>query len=955
MQRLQIDPQRWTELNELLDRALDLSPGQRDVWLDSLDPRHEPLKPHLRALLERIAWVETQDFLDKLPPLGAGAMRNEPPALIGLQIGPFRLERELGVGGMGAVWLAHRVDGLINRPIALKLPQGAWRRAELIERMAREREILAQLEHPHIARLYDAGVTPEGQPWLALELVTGARIDEYCERNHLDLRGRLRLFLQVADAVAYAHSKLVVHRDLKPANVLVTEDGQARLLDFGVAKILEHGQGRASPLTELSGRALTPDYASPEQIRGEPITTSSDVYSLGVLLYELLTNQLPYRLKRDSRGALEDAILQAPPIKPSDAVGERAIARSLRGDLDTIVLKALKKTPEERYATAHALIEDLQRWLAGKPVLARPDTVRYRVSRFVARHGFAVAASLAVLLAILTATATAIRQAQVARAEQRRADDVKNFIATMLAEANLDNERSRSMTVQDWLRQARNRIDAARIENPEVRVELLTLIGAGLLSDYDAEGSLAVLRDAADEAERALGPKHIFTLRARMMRSHALLDVGRTTEVRQPLLETIAALELDSAATVPDRTRAQRLLTQLEIDEAHYDAAVAAAQRGKQIADTDAALPADERIRVLVSLANAHSFAKKTEEALSAASQAYALAERTYPDNELNPAMASAQSAYARALNAAGRFEESLVQYERVCTNREKLHGSDSGVVGVCWQNMVQPALRTGRIQAALSYAERAARISAAIDAPGSMSAEATVNASAKALLSARRGADAEPLFVRLENAAIKFFGAQHEVVARVRLDHALALAYAGRLDEARRGLVEGSSSGTPRLQQHALWIEGLIWRLDGNPSRALAVLKQARAITLKLNSEGAPAELADANVIRDIGIAQLELGVAPEARTALTEAIGRYDELYPRITPDKADALIGMARLRLDASEPQQALPLLAQADEAYRDLDAPARWSGEAKLWIERANRALGREIDALKADGN
>ena len=279
--------------------------------------------------MSRSAQVETGEFLNTLPKFdlppddGRRAAHGEQPGDV---VGPYRLVRELGSGGMGVVWLAERTDGLIKRPVALKLPHGAWKRAGLAERMAREREILATLSHPNIAHLYDAGVTRR-RAALPRHRIR-RRHTHRCVLPRAAARGadaRLELFAQAADAVAYAHGKLVVHRDLKPANILVTAGGQVRLLDFGIAKLLEDGQATETRLTELSGRALTPDYASPEQILGEPLTVASDVYSLGVVLYELLCGQRPYKLQRDSRGALEEAILQADPPLPS-AVAEARVA-----------------------------------------------------------------------------------------------------------------------------------------------------------------------------------------------------------------------------------------------------------------------------------------------------------------------------------------------------------------------------------------------------------------------------------------------------------------------------------------------------------------------------------------------------------------------------------------------------------------------------------------------------
>ncbi len=446
-------------LNDLLDTALDLPAGERARWLETLPGEYDSLKPRLRALLERAAEVETSDFLGTLPKIDLGAtVRSSETA--GDLVGPYRLVRELGTGGMGTVWLAEGHDGALRRRVALKLIRAHTSRDVLAERMARERDILAALEHPHIARLYDAGVSDKGIPYLALEYVEGEPIIDYCRK--LDTRARVRLFLQVAEAVAYAHAKLVVHRDLKPANILVTADGQVHLLDFGIAKLLDEGRALETHLTRAGGRAFTPEYASPEQLLGEPLTISSDLYSLGVTFYEALTGQRPYRLKRASLGALEDAVLAADPPRPSE-VAEGGARRALQGDLDTIALKALKKKPFERYATVNAFADDLHRYLDGRPVLARPDSVWYRTRKFVSRHRLTVGAGVAVVLAITIGGVAAMvqgieagrqrdeasrqheeaakqrdeaaRQRDVAFAQQRRAQAYSDFMGVLLQDA----------------------------------------------------------------------------------------------------------------------------------------------------------------------------------------------------------------------------------------------------------------------------------------------------------------------------------------------------------------------------------------------------------------------------------------------------------------------------------------------------------------------------------------
>ena len=494
------DPAAASALSRLLDEALDLPPDERIRWVDTIDPAFEGLKPRLRALLERAAEVESRDFLNTLPPLGdadpAGAARNE---AAGVRVGPYRLEKQIGSGGMGTVWLATRADGLFERSIALKLPHRGMFGADLAERMARERSILAGLDHPNIARLYDAGLTDDGQPYLALEYVEGLPIDEYCRRNQCDMGERLRLFLQVANAVASAHARLVVHRDLKPANILVTADGNVRLLDFGIAKLLDTpSQGGESLLTQMSGNALTPDYASPEQILGEPVTIVSDVYSLGVVFYELLTGERPYRLRRDTRGALEEAILQTEPRRPSEVASVQA--RELRGDLDTIVLKALRKPPAERYATVNAFADDIQRHRDGRTVLARPDTAWYRASRFVRRNRIAVAAAATVALALIGGAVVAtIGLVQARAAEQRAlaqaetARQVSGLLVDLFKVSDPGEARGNTITAREILDKAAVRIEGELAAAPSIRATMMGTIAEvyGKLGLYSAGLPLA--------------------------------------------------------------------------------------------------------------------------------------------------------------------------------------------------------------------------------------------------------------------------------------------------------------------------------------------------------------------------------------------------------------------------------------------------------------------------------
>jgi serine/threonine protein kinase/Tol biopolymer transport system component len=411
---------QMARMSRLLDAALPLDAAARRAWLEALPTEHQDLAQALRgALLPGDAELAELEKFAALPRLGA-ASEAEMPSTSGLQtgarVGPYQLIRALGAGGMAEVWLARRADGAFRREVALKLPMLGRPRADLEQRFARERDILASLEHPHIARFYDAGVNSDGLPYVAMEYVAGRPLTEWCDTHRLGIGTRLELFLQMLEAVQYAHEKHVIHRDLKPSNVLVTESGQIRLLDFGVATLLEADEPQLTELTNLHGRAVTPDYASPELLHGESVDARSDVYSLGVLLYELLAGVRPYRLRTAaSIGLLADAITTVEVKKPStqlqaDAVTARSttpegLARQLRGDLDAIALKALAKEPGRRYPSAAALAQDLRRHLHGNPIEALPARFTDRLLKFVRRNKTVVGVTVPAVAAVVVAAA----------------------------------------------------------------------------------------------------------------------------------------------------------------------------------------------------------------------------------------------------------------------------------------------------------------------------------------------------------------------------------------------------------------------------------------------------------------------------------------------------------------------------------------------------------------------
>ncbi|MGH9723206.1 MAG: serine/threonine protein kinase, partial [Bryobacteraceae bacterium] len=402
----------FERIQTLFEQALAQPPEQRARFLDEACPDDSAIRTQVSEMLanhhDAFSWF---DGLERDLHAAAAQETRSPE---GVRIGPYRLLRQIGRGGMGAVYLAERADGQFEQQVAIKLTRFEHESAHTLRRFLAERQILSRLEHAGIARLFDGGATEQGRPYFVMEYVDGTPLNTWCGERKLSIHDRLRLFLRVCDAVEYAHRNLVVHRDLKPANILVTAAGSVKLLDFGIAKLLA-SEDDAPAETQTGVRPFTPDYAAPEQLLGEPITTVTDVYGLGAVLYELLSGRRPLKISSRSWTELERVIVHQEPIAPS-AAATGADSRALAGDLDTICLKCLQKDPERRYPSVSSLTDDIRRYLGGLPVLARKDTLAYRTSKFLRRHRWAVGAVAAVFLLVSGfAVALAVQSARVAR------------------------------------------------------------------------------------------------------------------------------------------------------------------------------------------------------------------------------------------------------------------------------------------------------------------------------------------------------------------------------------------------------------------------------------------------------------------------------------------------------------------------------------------------------------
>jgi eukaryotic-like serine/threonine-protein kinase len=955
---ISIPAEQWATVSSLLDEALDLSADSRPDWLARLIDREPQLGGVVRQLLEAHAQRETADILATLPRIDLSA-QSEQPAIglaAGDQVGPYRLKRELGSGGMADVWLAERADGAFARDVALKLPRISRLRRELAARFARERDILARLEHPHIARLYDAGVAADGLPYLAMEYVDGQPITAWCDAKQLDIAARLRLFRQVLEAVQYAHANLVIHRDLKPSNILVTADGQVRLLDFGIAKLLvgDDDSAAETQLTQLGGRALTPDYASPEQIKGEALTIASDIYSLGVVLYELLAGQRPYQLKLRSAAQLELAILEAEAVAPSTNLAEgapaargvtaRQLARALAGDLDTIVLRALEKAATNRYPTIAALAEDLKRFDEGRPVTAAPRSRWYRAAKFVVRNRIPVAAASAVLVALIAGLSVSLWQARAARIQAQRATDVKDFVVSIFKSADPYQGASVDTKAVDVLRQASERLAQSNLKDPETRIELMYSIGASLRELGGHQQAFAILREAADLAAVHLGELHPRWGRIQLQLGGAANEIGenetseRSYDAAERAMRRLGdmeglsrALYGQSAGSVKrgNHDRAIDLLNQ----------SIGAAQIHARGGDKEALI--DSYYSLAERLLRAHRPGM-----LEPARRAFDLAQEFYGDKETSRTL-QIRGMYATALVRDGDALLGITMLGEIATKTEAMLGPRHPKVAEAHSAIGRAAYTSGDAQGAIAPARRARDILAEFsgDKPTDDYAWGVYNV-AVVLMYARQYEAALSEYARAEPMFVAMGGAGAQGLRATRGSTAVTLIRLGRLAQAEAILTEqladpGASARTRAVAKGRL----------GN----LRVAQQRYGEAYELLRESL-AHMADSGTSRfraeslsDLGNALVEGGRFDESIGVLQEALGLFRASHRKGSPDIADVLVGLARAHLALNNPQAALTSATEAAEYWQRVDPSSASAGIALIWWARALAATG---DAAKA---
>nr|WP_246387887.1 serine/threonine-protein kinase [Chiayiivirga flava] len=696
------------EAMRLFDAALQRAPHARAAWL-ATQPMSTTVAARVRALLDGVD--EASDFLETPAAMPAFAALPQP----GDRLGAWRIERELDAGGMGVVYLAQRADGAYEQRAAIKLVRTALDaagHADLVVRFENERRLLARLDHPNVARVLDGGSSASGVPYLVMEYVDGVSLTRWCELHGLDVPARVALFCKVCDGVEAAHRHLIVHRDLKPQNILVDADGEPRLLDFGIARRLERESD--ADATRTGTRAMTPAYASPEQVRGEPLTTASDVYSLGVVLFELLAGARPYSLDGLSAAQSERVICETDPPTLRRAIAGAPLsdserrARMLRigGDLERILARALHKDPARRYGSAQALGDDLRRQHAGLPVLAHPDSAGYRIGKFVRRHRVGSAAAVLALLAILAAAGIALLQAQQARRAARDTAQVNAFLVDVLDLSNpyvSDGE----ITLAAALDEAAAQVDARFGSRPDLAADIRHALGRSMLGRYRLDAAQAQLERSLADSEQAHGPDAPASARAVATLASLRKERGDFARAEAGYADALARLERGGHtrdplfATVLNDAGVMHLLQeQFAPARGYFERALAAG---------DAADPppsAEERAQTLGNLAHALRGLGELDRAEAIYAQVQASFEALYPEG--GPYLAIVLNNRARLANQRGRPEQALsLQQQAVAMHRSAFSG-DHAMVLTPMTNLARQARDLDRLDLASEWGETA-------------------------------------------------------------------------------------------------------------------------------------------------------------------------------------------------------------------------------------------------------
>ncbi len=908
---------RYARLAALFDEAVELDTAGRHVLLERLRVQDEALAIELVALLA--ADSAPQHLIDAPLKLAIDVDQDGSATVAGDAFGAYRLVRELGHGGMGVVWLAERDDDQVRQTVALKLIRPGLDSTLARRRFRRERAILASLEHPYIARLLDAGIEADGRPWFAMEHVAGAPITEYANTHALSVHERLRLFVNICRAVQFAHGRLVVHRDLKPSNILIDAHGTPKLLDFGIARLLaENGESGEATEPTLFGAGATPDYAAPEQLRGEAPTVASDGFALGVVLYELLTGSRPWP-RGQRRGLAAD--VTAPPASQAAPAGSRR--RALRGDLDTILAKALAADAVARYVSADAFADDIERHLAGHPVRAQRGSRLYRSGKFVRRHAAGVAAVIAVALALIIGTGVAAWQAQLAQRQAQRAESVRTFLTDLFAIADPNLTHGREVTARELLREGARRTALRPGSDPLLAAEINSVVGnlARRIGDYASAERRLRAAEAVLARNPASEPQRLAQVRIDLANTVRLNGDPRAA---RGILERLIADPLTDDSQL--RASAFAGLAQTLADLNDAKAGEDSAQRALAL-DLASAGPASEAVardhNVLAELAYARlDFASAVTRYREVLDTQRAL------HGEAHTAVAQAHQDLGVALAGAGDLDEAARELQTAHTSFVDLLGPQHPAVASVLVNWGGALRQAGRLDDAEPKYRQALAIDQEVLGPEHPETLRSLNSLAALLTQRGRDVEATAMFERvlagyrhtlgesngqlapvlISLAGLAFRSGDYERSAE-RYRQAIAIADATygmdnpRSDVARRGL-------------------GYTLAMAGDPAAGLPLLREALARHLKRYDEHHPEVIVFRSSLAQVLAAA---GKLDEAAAIARIALAAAQAALPATHPFRAHAVMVSARIEMMQGCADAAAQTLATLDPATAVAYAP------------------------------
>lgn len=899
----------WRQVREVFHACLDLPESERAAFVA------EACGADLDLLAEVQSLLDFHEDPETLVDLGA----SEPmPAAVEKELDRYRLIEVLGRGGMGVVYRARRADGAYEEEVAIKLVHSHLVANDLVRRFRQERQILADLKHPAIARLLDGGTATDGRPFLVMEFVDGSRIDHYCDQHRLTLRQRAELFVEVCRAVHFAHQNLVVHRDLKPGNLMVDGDGRPKLLDFGIAKLIDpsapeltraYGEDRGSP--------LTPDFASPEQITGRPVTTASDIYALGGLLYVLLTGRRPLPTNDLSLGELVETVARKEPPAPSvrviaedlsdedrrqaaearGCIDSARLSRELTGDLDRVVAVAMAKEPSRRYASAEALADDLNRYIHGHAVLARDQTVIYRLGKFLRRHRWPSLLAISSLLALIALTTVLLIQRDHLLKEKALSSEVIRFMEGLFEVSTPESARGRPVLARELLDEGALNIRHRFAEQPQLRARLDGTMGRAYLSLGYLESAEPLLTHSAEIRSKLYSEDHPEYLDGRIDLGELRLDQGRIDEA-ESLFEQVEHHLKGSSDLADQKLKALLGLSGVRLLQSDFEEALSLRLAAKELATR--AFPSDpERIaRIHYGIGEAH----RLQGDFAAAREAYDAARRIQQEvsGELHPDVAKLHLQMGILLEEEGRLEEAEIALRRAADIQAEIYPEHHPLLAEPWNNLASVLLAQGRADEAETLCRQGLRQRRDTLYPDHYSIGESLNLLGLIMRQQKRHEEAEAAFREARELWLRELGANAVPVAAVTNNIGRALTDRGLLPEAEKEYLDALRIYRAALGEDHLQVATVLNNLGFNRKRA-----QDRS----------------------------------GARNAYDQALGILKTVYGPKHPKTAIAANNLANLLLK-DRPEEAVPLLRLALDGLTQTLPP----GHLNLGLVRRNLAVG-----------